>query len=70
VGYLPFDGFLVNGYGDLTWDGTTSAWHLTVFVLAVGLGLGQRSIRHAGADLSVDGELNEILEYEKESHGG
>ena len=43
VGYLLFDGFLVNRYGDLTWPGTTS---LVAFVLAVVLGVGLRWLRH------------------------
>jgi hypothetical protein len=30
LGYLLFDGFLVNRFGDRTWDGTTIMWHLTV----------------------------------------
>ncbi|GLH95363.1 hypothetical protein Pa4123_06350 [Phytohabitans aurantiacus] len=30
-----FDWFVVNRYGDLAWEGTTSPWHLTV--------LGRRS---------------------------
>lgn len=30
LGYLLFCGFLVNRYGELTWDGTTSVWHVTV----------------------------------------
>ncbi len=33
LGYLLFTGFLVNRYGDLTWDGTTSAWLLAVLSL-------------------------------------
>lgn len=70
LGYLLFDGFLVNRFGDLTWDGTTSLWHLTVLTLVVGLGLGRRWIRHAGTDMDVDEELNKIIENKKESHRG
>lgn len=74
LGFLLFDGFLVNRDGELSWDGRTTSWHLVAFVLATGLGLGQRWIRHARADLAVDEELNEIVENidtrMKESHGG
>jgi hypothetical protein len=45
LGYLVFNGFLVNRYGELTWDGTPSVWHLAMFVLAVGVGLAWRAIR-------------------------
>jgi hypothetical protein len=31
LGYLLFDGFLVNRFGDLTWDGTTKMSYLIVF---------------------------------------
>ena len=45
--YLLFDGFLVNRYGELSWDGTTSAWHLFGFALALLLGSGHRLARAA-----------------------
>lgn len=50
LGYLLFDGFLVNRQGGLTWDGMMSIWHLMVLSTAVGLGLGLRWIRLARAD--------------------
>ncbi|MEU8006151.1 hypothetical protein AB0B66_33755 [Catellatospora sp. NPDC049111] len=45
LGFLLFDGFLVNRFGELSWDGVTTSWNLSVFGVAVGLGLGQRWIR-------------------------
>jgi hypothetical protein len=50
IGYLIFNGFLVNRLGDLTWDGKTSLWHLSAFAFAVGLGLALRRLRAARAD--------------------
>lgn len=53
IGYLIFDGFLVNRLGELTWDGMTGFLRLFVFVLAVGLGLGLRRVRAILADLAL-----------------
>jgi hypothetical protein len=53
IGYLIFDGFLVNRLGELTWEGMTSLWRLFVFALAVGLGLGLRRVRAVRADLAL-----------------
>jgi hypothetical protein len=47
VGFLLFNGFLVNRYGELSWDGTTSAWHLGLLALAAGAGLAVRWVRRA-----------------------
>lgn len=73
LGYLLFTGFLVNRFGELTWDSATTLWTLLVFVLATGLGLGQRWIRAARAEAAVSAELDALLtkpiSNEKESHG-
>jgi hypothetical protein len=39
VGYLLFDGFLANRYGELTWDHQTGPRAIGVIALAVALGL-------------------------------
>ncbi len=74
LGYLLFTGFLVNRYGELTWDGTTSTWHLTVFALAIGLGLSRRWIRAVRAKAALTAELEVLINNtesrKKESHGG
>ncbi|HEX2357858.1 MAG TPA: hypothetical protein VHI50_15555 [Micromonosporaceae bacterium] len=73
LGYLLFDGFLVNSYGELTWTGTTSVWHLVAFAVALTLGLGWRRLRTVQARAAVDAELNALLDAiesnEKESRG-
>jgi hypothetical protein len=46
IGFGLYNGFLVNGYGKLSFDGTTILWNLFVFTVALGLGLGQRWLRH------------------------
>jgi hypothetical protein len=56
IGYLLFNGFLVNSLGELTWDGMSSLWHLFVFVLAIGLGLALRRVRAIRADLALSRE--------------
>lgn len=72
LGYLLFDGFLVNRYGELTWTGTTSVWHLVAFALALALGLGWRGLRSIRARVAADAELNALLDTiesdEKASH--
>jgi hypothetical protein len=52
LGYLVFDGFLLNRLGELTWNGMTNVWHLINFALAVGAGLAWRLIRAIRADLA------------------
>jgi hypothetical protein len=42
LGYLLFDGFLENEYGQLTWDGMTGLWRIGMLFSAVGLGLAGR----------------------------
>lgn len=73
LGYLLFDGFLVNRYGELSWTGTTSMWHVSVFVLAVGLGLAWRSVRRLRTRAALDAELDDLINLDskkkKESHG-
>ena len=74
LGFLLFDGFLANRYGELTWNGTTSGWHVAVFVLAAGAGIGWRRIRTARADLALADELAGLVDNSdtrtRESHGG
>ncbi len=61
LGYLLFTGFLVNRYGELSWDGTTSAWHLAVFALSVGLGRVWRWIRTVSAEAALIAELSNVV---------
>jgi hypothetical protein len=61
LGYLLFDGFLVNRYGELTWDGTTTIWCLVAFVMIVGGGLGIRWIRRARARTANEDDLSRLL---------
>jgi len=62
LGALLFDGFLVNQFGELTWDGTTSMWYLIVFAAALMLG---RTVRwfwtgQAATVATLDVEMKEI----------
>jgi len=59
LGYLLFDGFLVNRLGELTWDGAASQRRLVVLAVAVGVGRAWRWVRHVRREL-----------VEEESHGG
>jgi hypothetical protein len=68
IGYLLFNGFLMNRLGELIWDGMTSAWHLITFAMAVGLGLGQRWIRAACTDLAFAYEVAELVDGHAAEH--
>jgi hypothetical protein len=46
-GALLYDGFLVNRFGELSWTGTTSMWHLLAFALVALVALGWRWARRA-----------------------
>lgn len=73
LGFLLFTGFLVNSFGELTWDGTTSVWQVLVFAAAAGVGVGLRWIRAVMAELAWQDEVDELVARhtnEKESHGG
>lgn len=65
LGYLLFNGFLVNRFGDLTWSGTTSGWQVAAFAAAVGLGLGWQWLRRARARAAFAAELAELAELVK-----
>ena len=75
LGFLLFNGFLVNRYGELTWGGKSSMWQLAVFALAVGLGLGLRWMyvhRSKPPRVMSLGALLDLVESkpnEKELHG-
>jgi hypothetical protein len=45
LGYLVFNGFLVNRFGELTWNGMNSIRHAAVLAAAAGVGLGFRCLR-------------------------
>jgi hypothetical protein len=47
LGYLLFNGFLENEYGQLTWDGMTGLWRIGFLVSAVGLGLAGRRLHRS-----------------------
>jgi hypothetical protein len=73
LGYLLFTGFLMNRYGELSWGGASSGWHVLVLTLAATLSLGSRWIRTTRAERARVKELDEILgntgAREKEPHG-
>jgi hypothetical protein len=54
---LVFDGFLVNRYGELTWDGITSVWQVATLAVAAALGRAWRSVRSTGRRGSGFAEL-------------
>jgi len=62
LGYLLFNGFLVNRFGGLSWDGTAWPMHLAGFAAAVGFGLGLRRIRAARAEAAVAAEVEVEVE--------
>jgi hypothetical protein len=45
IGYLLYVGFLVNRYGELSWDSGTAVGDAVVFLFAYALGVGQRWVR-------------------------
>lgn len=61
LGCLLFDGFLINQYGELVWKRETSMTYLSVFGVAVGVGLGWRWVRLLQARAAVDAELTDPL---------
>jgi hypothetical protein len=78
VGFLLFDGFLANRYGELTWDHKAGPGALGVIALAAALGLvvgwlRARSyraalvIRRSIHDRSID---NTAIDVEKKTRGG
>ena len=52
----------MNRYGELTWDGASSARDLAVCVLAAGAGLGWQRIGRVRARIAVDVELDQMLD--------
>jgi hypothetical protein len=61
LGCLLFDGFLVNQYGELAWNREISMTYLSVFAMAVGVGLGWRWAGHLRVRAAVDAELADLL---------
>jgi hypothetical protein len=44
-------------------DGTAAGWHLSVLLAALGLGLGQRWLRHVRDDAALDHEIEDLLRH-------
>ncbi|MEU7823180.1 DUF4118 domain-containing protein [Catellatospora sp. NPDC049133] len=57
LGFGLFNGFIVNRYGELSFDGTATWWNLSVFAVALGLGLGQRWLRHVRDNAAAEPEV-------------
>jgi hypothetical protein len=73
VGYLLFDGFLVNRYGELTWDPQTGPRAVGVIALAVALGViigWLRTSRYRAAPTIRPANNTTAIEKEKETRGG
>ncbi|HET6728577.1 MAG TPA: hypothetical protein VFG96_04110 [Jiangellaceae bacterium] len=62
VAGLVVNGLLENHDGVVSWNGPQSVWPLVVLSLAAGLGLGQRWIRDARAEVAFDLALQELLD--------
>jgi hypothetical protein len=48
LAYLVLDGFLVNEFGQLTWQGVQDLWRFSALVAAAVLGLGVGGLRRRG----------------------
>jgi hypothetical protein len=46
LAYLLIDGFLVNHFGILSWDGTPAVYRLVVVSMSAGVGLAVGAVRH------------------------
>ena len=61
LGYLLFNGFLVNTQGELTWD-EASLGQLLTLAAAIGAGRLYQRVRVAQAQAAVDAELRRLLD--------
>jgi hypothetical protein len=74
LGYLVFNGFLLNRYGELSWSGRASASQVVILALAVGGGRALRWLRRIRNPAAMDNECRDYQSIEstpnkKESHG-
>lgn len=61
ISFALFEGLLADQHGFPLLDYTTTSWHLCVLVVAAGLGLGQRWLRHVRDDAALDTEIHDLL---------
>jgi len=69
VGFLLFDGFLVNRYGDLSWHGRTSLWQVAVLAVALGVGRGWRRLQTLRVSAARDRDIEGLLGATRVDHG-
>lgn len=62
TGYLLFVGFLVNSYGELSWQGSSALWNVGVFSFGYLLGLGQHWLRRETAEEVAAGVVAQRFE--------
>lgn len=59
--FVLFESLLADRHGYPLLDGTAAGWHLSVLLVAFGLGLGQRWLRHVRDDATLDREIESLL---------
>lgn len=70
VGFVLFEGLLADRHGYPLLDFTATSWHLSVLMVAAGLGLGQRWLRHVRDDAALDTEIENLLRRSCPPEGG
>lgn len=70
VGFVLFEGLLADRHGYPLLDFTATSWHLSVLMVAAGLGLGQRWLRHVRDDAALDTEIDNLLRRSCPPEGG
>ena len=61
IGCVLFESLLADRHGFPMLDGTTTGWHVSVLLAALGLGLGQRWLRHVRDDAALDREIEDLM---------
>lgn len=61
IGFVLFESLLADRHGYPMLDGTATGWHLSVLLVAFGLGLGQRWLRHVRDGAALDHEIEGLL---------
>ncbi|BCJ75113.1 hypothetical protein CS0771_46570 [Catellatospora sp. IY07-71] len=61
IGFVLFESLLADRHGFPMLDGTATGWHVSVLLAALGLGLGQRWLRHVRDDAALDREIEDLM---------